>query len=83
MEHIRVSPSGKKTGVIDEWLAPPLRIAKQFTRISPLKILAMPIDVPDYQISMVWSPVHDKDPSHCWLRDQVRIIARSISEKTF
>lgn len=112
LEHIRVSPLGQKTGIIDEWLAghglkrrialivphflyapsivattdmilaPPLRIAKQFTRISPLKILAMPIDVPHYQISMVWSPVHDKDPGHYWLRDQVRIIARSISEKS-
>jgi DNA-binding transcriptional LysR family regulator len=110
LEHIRVAPSGKKTGVIDEWLAarglkrrialivphflyapyivsttdmilaPPLRIARQFTRISPLKTVPMPIDVPHYQISMVWSPVHDRDPGHCWLREQVRVIAESISE---
>jgi len=108
LDHIRVSPTGVKSGAVDKALfdknqerriallvphflyvphilittdmisSPPLRIAKQFIQISPLKMLPIPLELPPYQINMVWSPIREKDPAHIWLRAQIKIISEEI-----
>ena len=113
LDHMRVSPTGNKTGAIDEALesrdlqrritlmvphflyaphilattdmilSPPLRIARQFTQISPLKMLPLPLNLPPYQICMVWSPIREKDPAHVWLRTQVINICKGIASDQF
>ncbi len=55
----------------DMLLSLPLRIAEQFVRLAPLKILPVPIDLPDYDLVMVWHPLREKDPAHRWLREQI------------
>lgn len=58
--------------------SPPLRIAKQFMQISPLKMLPLPLKLPPYKISMVWSPIRKNDPAHVWLRTQIKTISKEI-----
>ncbi|MCI0654026.1 MAG: LysR substrate-binding domain-containing protein [Methylococcaceae bacterium] len=101
MKHILISRTGRRVGVVDEWLeerglerrialivphflsAPfivaktelllslPMRIAEQFVRLAPLKILRMPIDLPDYSLVMIWHPLREKDSAHRWLRERI------------
>lgn len=108
MDHLRISPTGNKSGAIDEVLlskglerhialvvphflyashilsttdmimSPPLRIAKQLIRFSPLKIRPLPLKMPPYQICMAWSPIRDKDPAHVWLRSQIQNICKEL-----
>jgi len=63
----------------DMILSPPLRIAEQFTRISPLKVLPLPLKLPPYKICMVWSPIREKDRAHIWLRTQIQNIGKEIA----
>lgn len=60
----------------DLLLCLPLRVAEKFTRLAPLKILPVPIDLPRYELMMLWHPRHDKDQAHGWLRDLLREICR-------
>jgi len=105
LDHMRISPTGNKSGAIDKALlskgkqrrialvvphflyaahilsttdmimSPPLRIAKQLIRFSPVKILTLPLKMPPYQVCMAWSPIREKDPAHIWLRTQIRNIS--------
>jgi DNA-binding transcriptional LysR family regulator len=55
----------------DMILSLPERIANDFVDLAPLKILPIPIELPAYDLVMVWHPLHDPDPAHRWLRDQI------------
>ena len=63
----------------DMILSLPYRIAEQFKKIAPLEIFPLPIDLPCYQLVMIWHPLHDKDPAHVWLRDKITAIGRNIN----
>jgi DNA-binding transcriptional LysR family regulator len=62
----------------DMILSLPYRIAEQFTKIAPLAIFPVPIELPEYDLCMIWHPLRDKDPAHLWLRDKIMIIGGSI-----
>lgn len=62
----------------DMILSLPYRIAEQFTKFAPLAIFPVPIQLPAYDLVMIWHPLHDKDPAHQWLRDKVMAIGRDI-----
>lgn len=49
----------------------PRRMAEQFSRMAPLKIVAVPIPLPAYELVMVWHPLNDKEPAHAWFRKQI------------
>lgn len=53
----------------DLLLCLPRRMADKFVQLAPLKILSVPIDLPRYELMMLWHPRHEKDPAHNWLRD--------------
>jgi DNA-binding transcriptional LysR family regulator len=55
----------------DMELSLPERIANVFVAIAPLRILSLPIDLPRYELVMVWHPLRERDPAHRWLREQI------------
>ncbi|MEI7994903.1 MAG: LysR family transcriptional regulator [Methylococcaceae bacterium] len=59
-------------------LSLPYRIAEQFKRFAPLEIFPVPIELPAYDLCMIWHPLFDKDPAHLWLRDKIIAIGRNI-----
>jgi DNA-binding transcriptional LysR family regulator len=62
----------------DMVLSLPYRIAEQFKRFAPLEIFPVPIELPAYDLCMIWHPLYDKDPAHLWLRDKIIAIGRNI-----
>lgn len=64
----------------DMLLSLPLRIAERFVRLAPLKILAVPIDLPTYDLVMVWHPVREKEAAHRWLREQILAVCLALDE---
>jgi DNA-binding transcriptional LysR family regulator len=62
----------------DMILSLPYRIAEQFTNIAPLAIFPVPLELPDYDLCMIWHPLRDKDPAHQWLRDKITSTCRHI-----
>ena len=62
----------------DMILSLPYRIADQFTKIAPLVIFPVPLELPDYNLCMIWHPLRDKDPAHQWLRDKIIEICQNI-----
>ncbi len=66
----------------DMILSLPYRIAEQFKKLAPLAIFPVPIDLPSYDLVMIWHPLRDKDPAHLWLRDKITAIGRSINGST-
>jgi DNA-binding transcriptional LysR family regulator len=65
----------EKTDMI---LSLPERIANAFVDLAPLNILPLPIELPAYDLVMVWHPLHDLDPAHRWLRDQIVEVCRNL-----
>ena len=62
-------------------LSLPLRIAERFSRLAPLKILPVPIELPAYDLVMVWHPVREKEPAHRWLREKIVEVCLSVDRK--
>ena len=62
----------------DMILSLPYRIAEQFKKFAPLEIFPVPIELPAYDLCMIWHPLFDKDPAHVWLRDKIVEIGRNI-----
>lgn len=62
----------------DMILSLPYRIAEHFTKFAPLEIFPIPIELPAYDLSMIWHPLRDKEPAHCWLRHKIIAIGRNI-----
>ena len=55
-------------------------MADKFVELAPLKILPIPIDLPRYELRMLWHPRHEKDRAHMWLRERLLTICRRDSE---
>ena len=64
----------------DMILSLPYRIAEQFKKFAPLEIFPVPIELPSYDLCMIWHPLFDKDPAHVWLRDKIVAIGRKIDD---
>lgn len=62
----------------DLLLSLPRRIAEQFVGLAPLRILEIPIELPDYDLVMVWHPLRQEDSAHRWLRDQISAVCRDL-----
>lgn len=62
----------------DMVLSFPRRMAEQFTRMAPLKIVPVPIPLPAYELVMVWHPLNDKEPAHAWMRKQILEVSEAI-----
>jgi DNA-binding transcriptional LysR family regulator len=64
----------------DLLLSLPFRIAEQFARLAPLKILPIPIDLPVYDLIMIWHPRQEKEPAHQWLRQEILEICCKLTK---
>lgn len=62
----------------DMILSLPYRLAAQFRKLVALKILPVPIELPSYELALIWHPLREKDPAHYWLREQIKAIGRRI-----
>lgn len=69
----------EKTDMI---LSLPERIANEFIGLAPLTILPVPIELPAYDLVMVWHPLREPDAAHRWLRDQIVDVCREL-DKSF
>jgi DNA-binding transcriptional LysR family regulator len=65
----------------DTLLSLPERIARRFVRLAPLRILPVPMDLPDYRLVMIWHPLWEKDPAHRWLREQILAVCQTILDE--
>jgi DNA-binding transcriptional LysR family regulator len=62
----------------DMILSLPYRIAEQFTKIAPLITFPVPLQLPEYDLCMIWHPLRDKDPAHQWLRFNITEFCHDI-----
>jgi DNA-binding transcriptional LysR family regulator len=60
----------------DLLLCLPRRMADKFVQLAPLKILPIPIDLPRYELIMLWRPCHERDQAHMWLRERLLATCR-------
>ena len=66
----------------DMVLSLPYRIAVQFKKVADLNIFPVPLDLPSYDLVMIWHQLREKDPAHCWLRDRITTIGHTIEAST-
>jgi len=64
----------------DMLLSLPERIAERLVGLAPLSVLPVPIDLPAYDLIMVWHPLRENDPAHCWLREQILAVCQTLDE---
>jgi len=60
----------------------PERVARTMEERLRLKVLAPPLHLPPYTLSLVWHPRLDGDPAHRWLREAVVQAARAAAPGT-
>lgn len=56
----------------------PERLARQLQRWLPLRVFEPPLPLPGFALSMLWNERMENDPSHRWLRELIRGIARQV-----
>jgi len=66
----------------DMLLSLPLRIAEQFVRLAPLRVVPVPIELPSYDLVMIWHPLRESDPAHRWLREQIWDVCQDLNQQT-
>jgi DNA-binding transcriptional LysR family regulator len=64
----------------DMLLSLPERIAETFVGLAPLSVLPVPIDLPAYDLVMVWHPLRETDPAHRWLRDEILAVCQTLRQ---
>lgn len=50
----------------------PVRVARLYRQDPQLKLLAPPFVIPPFELTMIWSPLLNKDAGHVWLRGLIR-----------
>ncbi len=63
----------------DMILSLPYLIAEQFKKYAPLEIFPIPLELPVYDLAMIWHPLYDKDLAHQWLREKVITTSKAIN----
>jgi DNA-binding transcriptional LysR family regulator len=47
------------------------RLARQFERLLPLRVMSSPLELTDVRLAMRWQPALNDDPGHLWFRDVI------------
>ncbi len=58
-------------------------VAERFKEILKLQIIELPVRFPKVEVRAYWGSIHDNDPAHTWLREQIQEIARTSHHLTF
>ncbi len=56
----------------------PSRMACYFSKLNDIEIFELPIEIPKWTVSMLWSKLNDKDDASCWLRQTLQILCEQI-----
>jgi hypothetical protein len=59
----------------------PSMLVRYFAELTPLQVLAPPIDLPTYPEDAYWHERFDEDAAHAWLRRLVKETARDFGLK--
>lgn len=62
-------------------LSLPLRIAEHFVRLAPLRVVPVPIELPTYDLAMIWHPLRESDSAHGWLREQIWAVCQDLDKQ--
>lgn len=54
------------------------RLANRLSNIINIRIVELPMDLPELDLMLYWHPSFDRDPSHSWLRDKIVEISAGI-----
>ena len=53
--------------------------ARESAKFFPLQIMPVPFGLPEQEVYMLWKTNRTNDPSHRWLRDEIRSAYRSVT----
>jgi DNA-binding transcriptional LysR family regulator len=56
----------------------PSRMACYFSKLNDIEIFELPIEIPNWTVSMLWSKLNDKDDASCWLRQILQTLCEQI-----
>jgi DNA-binding transcriptional LysR family regulator len=56
----------------------PTRMAHYFSKIDEIELFDLPIEVPQWTISLVWSQLSDRDEANIWLRVALQELCRGL-----
>jgi DNA-binding transcriptional LysR family regulator len=58
--------------------AVPSRMAQYFSKLDEIEVFELPIAIPQWTISMLWSKLSDKDDANNWLSQTLKILCQQI-----
>ncbi len=58
----------------------PTRMAKLYSNNPDLQVLEPPFYIPEFELTMAWSPLLQQNPAHRWLRQLILFVARQMVE---
>jgi DNA-binding transcriptional LysR family regulator len=56
----------------------PARMAEYFSKLDDIELFELPIALPQWSVSMLWSKLSDKDHANCWLRQTLQTLSQQI-----
>jgi DNA-binding transcriptional LysR family regulator len=56
----------------------PSRMARYFSKLDDIEVFELPIKIPKWTVSMLWSKLNDKDDANCWLRQTLQTVCEQI-----
>jgi DNA-binding transcriptional LysR family regulator len=59
-------------------------MAQYFLRIDEIEVFELPIDLPPWTVSMLWSQLSDNDEASRWLRQTIQtIVLPNVKTKNY
>lgn len=59
-------------------LTVPLRVAVRVAAMLPLVVIAPPLELPPYEVALIWHERRHRDPDHSWLRGEIAAAATLV-----
>ena len=59
----------------------PAKLADQFARSVGLLVMKPPLELPDFDVSMLWHERRHHDPAHAWLRALIKAQTKPLDGK--
>jgi DNA-binding transcriptional LysR family regulator len=56
-------------------LTVPHRVATRIAAMMPLAVVEPPLELPPYEVALIWHERRHRDPDHSWLRGEIAAAA--------
>jgi len=56
----------------------PARMAQYFSKLDDIEVFELPIAIPTWTVSLLWSKLSDKEDANCWLRQTLQTLCQTI-----